>query len=104
MSRGIETISATWNGIQLEITWEPCWLGIEREEGWDTAHITVTAVQPYRAPLPITETGYRSHFTTAETVESYGGPAAFVLTWLAEEAATPAWRQLEAASRQLALF
>lgn len=104
MTRHIETFDVIWNGIQLAITWEPHWLSTGDSLGWDTAHLEIEAVSPDRAMLPITETGFRSHFTTAEVVESYGGPVAFVLAWLAEEAATPAWRQREAAARQFALF
>jgi hypothetical protein len=33
-----------------------------------------------------------------------GGPVALVLTWLNEEAASPAWQQQAAAARQLTLF
>lgn len=104
MSRGIETHVATWQGIDLEITWEPNWLSIGEELGMDTAHLSITATRPDRAKLPVTETGYRSHFTSAETVESYGGPVAFVLAWLDETARAPAWRAQAAADRQLALF
>ncbi len=104
MTRHIETFDAIWNGIQLAITWEPHWLSNGDDRGWDNAHLQIEAVSPERAMLPITETGFRSHFTTAEVVESYGGPVAFVLAWLAEEAATPAWRQREAVARQFALF
>ena len=104
MSRSIEILTATWQGIDLEITWEPNWLSIGEELGMDTAHLSITAIAPDRAVLPITETGYRSHFTSAATVESYGGPVAFVLAWLEESARAPTWQAKEAASRQLALF
>ena len=104
MTRHIETHHASWNGIQLAITWEPNWLSIGEELGWDTAHLQVEAIAPERAMLPITETGYRSHFTNAATVADMGGPVAFVRTWLDQEAASPAWRAQEAASRQFALF
>lgn len=104
MNRHIETYEVSWNGIQLAITWEPKWLHIGEELGWDTAHLQVEAIAPERAMLPITETGYRSHFTNAATVADMGGPVAFVRQWLDEEAATPAWRAQDAASRQFALF
>lgn len=104
MTRHIESFDASWNGIQLAITWEPCWLSTGESLGWDTAHLQIEAIAPERAMLPITETGYRSHFTTAATVDGYGGPVAFVLAWLNEEAAAPAWQQRAAAARQLTLF
>jgi hypothetical protein len=104
MNRHIETFEVEWHGIKLAISWEPQWLRTGEELGWDTAHLQVEAIAPERAMLPITETGYLSHFTTAAVVADMGGPLAFVRTWLDEEAASPAWRQQEAASRQFALF
>ena len=104
MTRHIETFDARWNGIHLAVSWEPRWLNLDDDYGLDTAHLQIEAVEPERAMLPITETGYRSHFTTAEAVTAMGGPVAFVLAWLDEEAATPAWRAQEAAARQFALF
>lgn len=38
-----------------------------RFAGFD--HIEVSTIEPERAPLPITETGYRSHFLHASTLE-----------------------------------
>ncbi|MCW5968106.1 MAG: hypothetical protein KIT57_06305 [Blastocatellales bacterium] len=49
---------------------------------------------------PITETGYRSHFTTAHAVAAMGWPVALVPTWLDEEAESPAWQRQAAATRQ----
>lgn len=104
MTRHIETFDASWNGIQLAITWEPRWLNLDDDYGLDTAHLQIEAVTPERAMLPVTETGYRSHFTTAEAVTAMGGPVAFVLAWLDEEAASPVWQRQAEAARQLTLF
>ena len=41
------------------------------------AHLDITTIEPPRAPLPITETGYRSHFLHPDEVAAYGGPEAF---------------------------
>lgn len=92
-----------WRGIAIEVRFASNWLNMAAK-GYDTAHIEVESLDPERAPLPISETGYRSHFTTAETVAAYGGPVAFVTTWIEEEAARPAWKAYEARSRQLTLF
>jgi hypothetical protein len=48
-------------------TWEPSWLNLDNL-GHDTAHLQVESILPERVPLPITETGFRSHFTNPETV------------------------------------
>lgn len=103
-SRRREHHETVWNGITIEISYEPDWLNCSRDSGRDRAYLEIRAIAPERAMLPISETGYRSHFTSAETVESYGGAVAFVLAWLDEEAATPAWRRHAEAARQFALF
>jgi hypothetical protein len=67
-------------------------------------HLQVESITPEKAPLPITETGYRSHFTTPQTVAALGGLVAFVLAWLDEEGETPVWRKREQSAQQFSLF
>lgn len=102
--RYIEHHETVWNGVTITISYEPRWLSLADDYGLDTAHLEIEAVAPERAPLPITETGYRSHFTTAHAVAAMGGPVALVLAWLNEEAASPASQREVAATRQLTLF
>jgi hypothetical protein len=92
-----------WNGILLEITYEPQWLP-PSILGEDLAHLQVCSLCPTDAPLPITETGYRSHFIAASAIAAAGGPVAYVDVWLTVESDAPAWRESEQAARQLALF
>jgi len=101
--RNIETFTADWNGIGVQITWEPSWLSLD-SLGYDTAHLQVESNRPERVQLPITETGYRSHFIAASAIAAAGGPAAYVDLWLAAESDAPAWRKHEEATRQLVLF
>lgn len=103
-TRHYEHHETVWNGEKIAISYEPRWLSLDDDYGLDTAHLEIEAIAPERAPLPITETGYRSHFTTAHAVAAMGGPVALVLTWLNEEAASPAWQREVAAARQLTLF
>jgi hypothetical protein len=103
MTRLIEIFRTTWGGITLEIRWEPNWLNLT-SYGHDTAHLEIESVAPERAPLPITATGYRSHFTCTDAVAAYGGPVAFVEAWLETESLAPDWRAEEHARRQLSLF
>ena len=86
-----------------EIRWEPTWLNLSGS-GYDTAHLEIVSIAPERAPLPITDTGYRSHFTSPETVAAYGGPVGFVEAWLETERQAPEWRREEQERRQLTLF
>ncbi len=61
MNRRTELHRFEWNGILLEVTYEPEWLppGIL---GAEVAHLQIQSIYPTNAPLPITETDYRSHF------------------------------------------
>lgn len=86
----------------IGIKWQPTWLNLEAD--YDVAHIAIESITPERAPLPITETGYRSHFTSREIVAAYGGVVAFVETWLNEESKTSEWQNTAEISRQLSLF
>lgn len=95
-------IRKIWNGIEIEIRWNRDY--VQFDDGQSMAHLEVQSIQPARAPLPITETGYRSHFIEAENVERFGGPLEYVDAWFNEISQSHVWRNAEVASRQLALF
>lgn len=88
----------TWRGIEIEARYTPLqWKVI--------AHLEIESVAPERAPLPITETGYRSHFHQPGTVEANGGDVvAQVTAWLDEEAGKPEWKRHVESCRQFSLF
>ncbi len=95
----VETHRLTWQGIEIELTYEP------EDYGGHIAHLEVRSIKPERAPLPITETGYKSHFHPVGTVEaSYGTLIKQVTAWLDEEAKSKAWKKYVEDSRQLRLF
>ncbi len=71
-----------WRGIEIEITFTPEKFGI-------IDHIELRTQN--KTPLPVTETGYRSHFIQAGTVLHFGGAIAFVTAWLDHEAGCAAW-------------
>jgi hypothetical protein len=58
-----------------------------------TDHIEVESTRPARAALPITETGYRSHFIKPLELINAGGPVTFVTAWLVVEAQRTANRK-----------
>jgi hypothetical protein len=93
----IETL--VWNGRTVEVRYDP-----DLGPGRQLAHLELQTIEPAMAPLPVTDTGYRSHFISVGVVEATGGPAAYVQRWLNDEARRPAWRRVEAAWRQLDLF
>ena len=98
MEQQPQTHRFMWQNIQIEVTYTPLKWGA-------TAHLEIRSVVPECAPLPITETGYRSHFHQPGTIEANGGDViAQVTAWLNEEAAKPAWRAYIDASRQMRLL
>lgn len=87
-----------WQNIQIEAVYTPRYCGY-------IAHVEVRSINPPCAPLPITETGYLSHFHPCGVVEANGhGVVAQVIAWLDEEAAKPEWRRHVETSRQGQLF
>ncbi len=88
----------TWQGIEIAVIYTPRrWTVID--------HLEIRSIKPEGAPLPITNTGYRSHFMQPGTIEAHGGDVvAQVIAWLDEEAAKPAWRAHVEAGRQGDLF
>lgn len=84
-----------WHHIDIEIRYCPEWLV-------GHAHIEVESL--CRSPLPITETGFRSVFTTCEAVEESGGPIKLIESWLDEEASSSSWKLADATRKQLTLF
>lgn len=93
-----QTYRFQWEGIEIEAIYSPIKWGV-------IAHLEIESIQPPRAPLPITESGYKSHFHPCGTVEANGGDVvAQIVAWLDEEAAKPEWRAYAANSRQGELF
>ena len=80
----------TWRGVEIEITYNPDKFGM-------VDHIELRTEN--KVPLPVTETGYRSHFINRGAVAHHGGAVAFVTAWLDHEA-----ERLEWSNDQLSLF
>lgn len=86
----MEKYSITWRGIQIAITFMPEKFGMTEQ---------IELHSENRTALPVTETGYRSHFMPMGTVAQHGDPVAFVTAWLDYEAERMRWR-----GKQLSLF
>jgi hypothetical protein len=95
ISRTITTAIIDWRGLLVKVTYE-------RQQF--AAHIQIESVEPIRAPLPISETGYRTQFVSGDAVADAGGPEFYVSDWLDEAARDRGWVEQEAAIRQYALF
>lgn len=96
-----QIIKKSWNGINLEIHYDPSYFSLGKD--YSISHIDVYSEN--KLPLPITETGYRSHFFYPQELDGFEDIWAYVLAWLNQEAATNAnWKVTEHNSRQLSLF
>jgi len=91
-----------WRSITIEVTYEADWLF--REGFYCPCHLTLKSIAPDRCPLPVTETGYLSHFTDPVLIEKAGGPLAYVVAELEAAAKSAKWRKHEVGQRQPSLF
>ncbi len=104
--RNIVAETFDWRGITVQVEYEADWLGAAARGSKLIAsgHLQLRSITPERAPLPVTETGYRSHFLPMGEVEATGGPVAYATKWLDHMAQSREWKTYEQASRQLSLF
>lgn len=87
-----------WRDITCRVRHTPDYLS----KGW--SHIEIIVVSPKGAPIPITATGYRSHFLDEDLLAKAGGPVRFFHDWIEREARTKTWAKAEFKWRQLELF
>lgn len=90
------TSQIDWHGTTIRIDY--------RKRRWNSDFDHVELHVEEGRIIPVTETGYRSHFLPAGIVDEYGGPAEFVSAWLDHEAQNPDWKKREEAARQMSLF
>lgn len=93
-----ETYTFQWEGIEIEVIYWPLIWGV-------TSHLEIRSLLPERAPLPITETGYKSHFFAPESVDlETQSIVEIVQEWLDSEAKSKDWVRYVEDSRQGDLF
>ncbi len=103
MSKEIEESIMVWRGINITVRYKPNYFKSTNEiRGFRLAHLEVISAN--KAPLPFTESGYRSHFSDAAEIEAYGTPIDFVKAWLEEAAKSKTWKKYKEQSNQLTLF
>ena len=83
--------------IRVGITYRPKYIYI-----YD--HLGIHSLEPARAKLPITNTGYLSRFMEVGEIEANGGPVQVVRAMLDEAASSKEWQEHVSASRQGSLF
>jgi hypothetical protein len=84
----------TWQGIAISLKHVANWLNTGHD------HIELRASER----LPVTETGYRSHFIRPEELALFDSPLDFVQQWLDTMAQEKAWQTYLKDSQQLSLF
>lgn len=102
MNTEYERHEITWDGIEIEVRWASSWMDFD--DGTSMGHLEIQSIAPESSPLPMTETGYKSHFVHANEVNKFGGPLNYFEAWLAEESKSKDWRERKAAFDQMALF
>lgn len=86
----------TWEGRSIRLSYSPRW-------SHAIDHVEVQSLDGQ--PLPITETGYRSHFFGPVTPHlSLAEVQDMVIAWLDKEATSTNWKRQQLASQQLSLF
>jgi hypothetical protein len=81
----------TWRGIVIEIRFRPPFAHFYEEH--PIAYLEVTSIEPKKAALPITKTGYISRVVQGVDIEAEGGPVGYVQAWLEYKAAKSVkWR------------
>lgn len=89
------------------LIWQDHVIDIRHVSNWHSCnidHLEIRTASPERAAIPITETGYRSHFVCESNIIEAGGAAAYVRTWLDQDAQSPEWKTQAIAARQGSLF
>lgn len=99
----IENIKLIWNTIAIDVTYDNDWSKAHREiMGFSMGHLEIKSED--RVRLPITETGYKSHFIAATEIKEYGGAEKYVTDWLEEKSKSKDWQNYWRSSKQLSLF
>jgi hypothetical protein len=97
-----QSYQTDWQGIELKIRHCQRWLCSHGE--MITQHVEIRSED--KVALPITDTGYRSHFMNgADALAEFDNdPVEFVHCWLDEAAKSKKWLAYIEAARQYPLF
>ena len=95
-----------WHGTDIQITTSTLiYLDTFQDVyGYRLIHIEVKTINPEKAPLPITNTGYKSIYITEPELQSCGGSVKLILDEINALATSPEWKELDIKARQYSLF
>ncbi len=94
MNEAYDTFALVWCERDIEVSYQANWLNS------DHCHIELRCAER----LPVTETGYRSHFVIDDVVPDEDDVRTYVLAWLDDAARNPNWARYLEDSKQLNLF
>ena len=94
----------SWREIQIELKVSAPYPYYRKIYGHDMCHIEVRSIEPERAPLPISDTGYRSIWLQEPLLDEFGGALSYVTEFLEHESKSKQWEQQPEAGRQYQLF
>lgn len=97
-ARTPSALTLVWRDVTSRIRHTPEYLS----KGW--SHVEIIVTKPRKAPLPITSTGYLSHFLGEDELKRAGAPVRFFLDWIGRESLTKQWAAAEFKWRQGDLF
>lgn len=87
-----------WFNIEIEVKYSQFYFG----NSDIISHLSINSKGS--VPLPMTSTGYRSHFLHHSEIEARGGFVQYALDWLNQEANNPDWISINSKAQQLSLF
>lgn len=93
--------------IVHRLIWQDYTIELRHVSNWHDCridHLEIKTVSPQGAALPITETGYKSHFVDESHLIERGGAVAYVRAWLDEASRSSQWQADVQARRQGSLF
>lgn len=103
MPKTYQIHKSTWRNIPIEVHFCEIWSNaVSKNYGENFSNLEV--YQADKIKLPITETGYISHFIFASRVYQEGTPLEYVHKWLDHDAQSSEWKRHEKESKQLNLF
>lgn len=89
--------SFLWRNIHITIRYTASYVTMT-----DLAHLEILVQN--RQPIPITNTGYRSHFCNPVEIDDYGGPIPYVQARLEAEVTQARRKEKERELSELRLF
>lgn len=102
---GKEILILKWRSYVIQVDFTKSYSrAFEEVYGYPMSHVEIRTVEPDLAPLPVSDTGYRSIFITLPKIENLGGVKTMITDYLDDAARNKSWKEQEEKARQYDLF